>query len=123
MQVSIFNEEDIPHTLLTSMSFPQQHSGITQNIILNFQGVVNDKAVHDISTESRKCIFPDENIDSKYKYYSFSVCVTECLKKLQITKCNCTHPNLIYDGISIILSLIILTRSIYSHLHCGLAVS
>lgn len=30
--------------------------------------------------------------------YSYSTCVTECLKQAQISACNCTHYNLIVDS-------------------------
>ncbi|XP_031631442.1 pickpocket protein 19-like [Contarinia nasturtii] len=95
--ITVLNEEDVPHMLLTYLMFNQLHSGIQQYINLNVQNVVNDEGVQDISKKSRRCIFPDENFGSKYKYYSFSVCVTECMKKTQIEACNCTHFSMIYD--------------------------
>lgn len=95
----IINEEDIPHMLLTTLQFNQQHEGTRQEILLKVQTVVNDAGVRDIDRELRKCIFPDERIfASKYKYYSYSTCVTECLKEAQLKTCNCTHFNMIYDG-------------------------
>lgn len=84
--------------LLTTLQFNQQHTGTYQEIFLNIQNVVNDGGVRDIDREYRKCIFPDEQYDSTYKYYSYSTCVTECLKKAQLKTCNCTHFNMIYDG-------------------------
>lgn len=42
-------------------------------------------------------MFPVESDDLAYSKYSFSACVTECLKKAQIRHCNCTHYNLIVD--------------------------
>lgn len=84
--------------LLNSIQFNQQHHSTKQDIMVRIQNVVNDEGVEDISRESRKCIFPEETFDSKYKYYSYSTCVTECLKKTQIQICNCTHFNMIYDG-------------------------
>lgn len=85
--------------LLTMLQFSQQHDGTIQEILLRVQNVVNDEGVQDIGPEYRKCIFPDEQFDSKYKYYSYSICVTECLKRTQIRLCNCTHFNMIYDGL------------------------
>lgn len=98
--------------LLNNLQFNQQHDSTKQEILLQIQNVVNDEGVQDISTQSRKCIFPNEKFNSKYKYYSYSTCVTECLKKTQIQICNCTHFNMIYDGLFlIILSLIILAHN------------
>lgn len=97
--MSVLNEEDIPHMLLTMLQFSQQHDTTIQEILLRIQNVVNDEGVQDIGSEYRKCIFPNEQFDSKYKYYSYSTCVTECLKQTQIRLCNCTHFNMIYDGL------------------------
>lgn len=99
IQVSILNEEDIPHILLATLQFNQQLHGTQQDILFRLQNVVNDEGVKEISRLTRKCIFPNEQFDSKYKYYSFSACVTECLKRTQIKVCNCTHFNMIYDGL------------------------
>lgn len=99
IQVAILNEEDIPHLLLATLQFKQELHTTQQDILLRVQNVVNDDGVRDISRETRKCIFPNEPFDSKYKYYSFSTCVTECLKRTQLRACNCTHFNLIYDGL------------------------
>lgn len=84
--------------LLTTLQFNQQHQGTVQEILLNVQNVVNDDGVRDIDRELRKCIFPDETSSSSYQYYSYSTCVTECLKQAQLKTCNCTHFNMIYDG-------------------------
>lgn len=96
--LSILNEEDIPHILLTRLQFAQQHPGSDLEIFLKIQNVVNDVGVIDIKPELRKCYFPNEQFNSKYKYYSYSTCVTECLKREQIKVCNCTHHNMIYDS-------------------------
>lgn len=84
--------------LLTTLQF-NQHVGTIQEIILRIQNVINDEGVQDIGRNFRQCTFPGEASDSKYKYYSYSTCATECLKKEQIQRCNCTHFNMIYDGL------------------------
>lgn len=94
----IINEEDIPHMLLTRLQFTQQHEGHELEIFLKTQIVINDDGVLDIEPENRKCFFPHEQFDSQYKHYSYSTCVTECLKRAQIKTCNCTHHNMIYDS-------------------------
>lgn len=98
-QVSILNEEDIPHMLLTTLQFSQPHESTIQEILFSLQTIVNDAGVRDIDADFRKCIFPDEPFNTRYKYYSYSTCVTECLKQAQIRACNCTHFNMIYDGL------------------------
>lgn len=97
-QVHIINKEDIPHMLLTALQFNQIIEGTTNKLLLKLQNTVNDHGVEDIAVDIRKCIFPDEVHDSHYKYYSYSTCVTECLKLAQIKACNCTHYNMIYNG-------------------------
>jgi amiloride-sensitive sodium channel len=58
---------------------------------------VNDPYLRNIDPIQRKCVFPDEPSNSAYRMYSYSTCVTECLKKAQIKVCNCTHYNLIVN--------------------------
>lgn len=91
----ILNEEDIPHMLLTTLQFPQIPEGFDGELLLSIQDTINEKNVRGIKPELRKCVFPDEPTDSAYKYYSYSTCVTDCLKKAQIRICNCTHYNMI----------------------------
>lgn len=97
-QVAILNEEDIPQTLLTTLIFAQLHDNTMQEIHLTIQNIVNDEGVHDISRNLRKCIFPEEKFPTTYKYYSYGVCVTECLKRAQLRQCNCVHFNMINGG-------------------------
>lgn len=94
----VLNEEDIPHMLLTTLMFPQIPEGFDGYLLLSIQDTVNDKNVRAIKPELRKCIFPDEQTDSSYRRYSYSTCVTECLKQAQIRICNCTHYNLIVNA-------------------------
>ena len=93
----ILNEEDIPHMLLTSLYFPQIPEGFDGELLLAVKDTINDKSVRGVPIEQRKCIFPDEPFDAAYRGYSFSTCVTECIKKIQIKHCNCSHYNLIVD--------------------------
>lgn len=94
----ILNEEDIPHILLNSLTFTQIAQGLETYVKLNLQNTVNDLGIRDINSNIRKCYFPQDKSETKYKYYSYSVCVTECLKRIQLKMCNCTHYNMIYDG-------------------------
>lgn len=53
--------------------------------------------MRNLEPKYRKCIFPDEPTGTAYRRYSYSTCVTECLKQAQIRICNCTHYNMIVD--------------------------
>lgn len=88
--------------LLSTLQFNQQHENTIQDVLLSIQTVYNDPGVRDIDRKFRKCVFPDEAGNSRYKYYSYSACVTECLKDYQLRRCNCTHFNMIYDGLYLI---------------------
>ena len=65
---------------------------------MSIQDIKNDPYIRTIEPVLRKCKFPDEESNSAYRKYSYSTCVTECLKKAQIRVCNCTHYNLIVDS-------------------------
>lgn len=94
----VLSEEDIPHMLLTTLQFPQIPDGFDGELLLSIQDTVNEKNVRGIEPHLRKCIFPDESLESYYKFYSYSTCVTDCLKKNQIRICNCTHYNMIVNA-------------------------
>lgn len=94
----IINEEDIPHMLLTTLQFAQIPEGFDGQLLLSIQDIANDPNVRNIDQSLRKCIFPDEPIVSKYRKYSYSTCVTECLKVAQVAACNCSHYNLVAEG-------------------------
>jgi amiloride-sensitive sodium channel len=94
----ILNEEDVPHILLTTLQFSQIPEGYAGTIFLSMQNIINDELVIDTEVGARKCVFPIEDTGILYKRYSYSVCVTECLKKAQIKACNCSHYNMIVDG-------------------------
>lgn len=91
------NEEDIPHMLLTMMQFPIIPEGFDGDFQLGIKDMINEENVISVPIERRKCIFPDEDSGSAYKKYSFSTCVTDCVKQAQIKTCNCTHHNYIVD--------------------------
>ena len=93
----VLSEEDIPHMLLTTLQFPQIPDGFDGELLLSIQDTVNDKNLKEIKPELRKCLFSDESTDSAYRHYSYSTCVTDCLKQAQIKACNCTHYNMIVD--------------------------
>lgn len=84
--------------LLTRLKFDQQYENSILEVLLSTQTIYNDPGVRDIDRKFRKCVFPDEADNSRYKYYSYSACATECLKDYQLRRCNCTHFNMIYDG-------------------------
>lgn len=92
------NEEDVPNILLKTRQYDFRNKGTEYRLVINVRSIVNDDGVRDVPPSYRKCIFPDEPHKAKYKYYSFNVCIGECLKATQIDACNCTHPNNIYDG-------------------------
>jgi acid-sensing ion channel, other len=93
----ILSEEDIPHMLMTTLAFPQIPEGFDGIVILKIQDTFNDKNLRGIPPLQRKCVFPDEPSGSAYRRYSYTTCVTECLKVQQIRTCNCTHFNMIVD--------------------------
>lgn len=73
-----------------------------QDILLQVKLIKNEMNVRESPKEARKCIYRDEyeQFKSDYKYYSYSVCMTDCLKWNQIRACNCTHF-ILHRGISI----------------------
>ncbi|CRK97191.1 CLUMA_CG010588, isoform A [Clunio marinus] len=93
----ILAEEEIPHILLQTLEMQQIQQGYDGELFLSYQDTVNYETLRDVDPKKRKCLFPEEQSGLTYKYYSFSTCVTECLKKHQIAICNCTHYNMIYD--------------------------
>ena len=95
--IYVLSEEDIPHLLLKTLKSDQIPEGFNGILTLKIQDTMNDKNVRNIKPESRKCVFPDEPSGTHYKKYSFTTCVTECLKQGQLRICNCTHFNMIVD--------------------------
>ena len=102
LKLYILNEEDIPHMLLTTLQFQQIPEGYDGSITLTIQNTENDENVRNIAQQYRRCVFPDEGKDegygSLYARYSYSTCVTDCLKDAQIKACGCTHYNMVLDG-------------------------
>lgn len=88
--------------LLTTLQFQQIPEGYDGTITLTIQNTENDENVRNIAQKYRRCVFPDEGKDegnaSVYPRYSYSTCVTDCLKEAQIKACGCTHYNMIMDG-------------------------
>ncbi|ETN65577.1 pickpocket [Anopheles darlingi] len=107
----IQNEEDIPHMLLTTLQVNQMAEGYSGKIFITMQNIINDPLVRTVDKDIRRCVFPDEDTNTGYAKYSYSVCVTECLKMAQIHSCNCCHHNMLlgkhdkspvcgYDGLN-----------------------
>ncbi|XP_032312133.1 acid-sensing ion channel 2 [Drosophila ananassae] len=92
VQVSLMNEEDIPHTALSPIGVTVTDPG--QNKLLQFhrETMENDPDVIEIPPKIRNCLFPEENLPSSvYRAYSFSTCISDCTRNFQMEKCNCTH--------------------------------
>lgn len=89
----MLNEEDIPHINLKMLQIHLNTFYTYEKILLRVQLINNDNNVRKSSKDARDCIYPDEyeQFQSDYKYYSYSVCMTDCLKRLQIMNCNCSH--------------------------------
>ncbi|XP_017079637.1 pickpocket protein 19 [Drosophila eugracilis] len=91
VQVTLINEEDIPHTALSPTGVQLITPGLSKYIQFNQVEMVNDPDVREVAPQIRSCYFPDENPSSSiYKVYSFSVCISECVRELQMKTCNCT---------------------------------
>lgn len=97
----VLNEEDIPHILMTALRFEMSNPYHEQQILLSLRDTENDAGIYDMDPSTRQCLFPHEQFDTKYKAYSYTVCITECIKKIQLIKCNCVHHNYRYNGKSI----------------------
>lgn len=81
--------------LLTTLQFNQMPEGYAGKIYITAQSIANDPLVRTVDKSVRRCVFPDEGTDHRYAKYSYSVCVTECLKTAQIKTCNCCHHNIL----------------------------
>uniref|UniRef100_A0A182VKQ6 Uncharacterized protein n=1 Tax=Anopheles merus TaxID=30066 RepID=A0A182VKQ6_ANOME len=84
----LMNEDDIPHILLRRLQFQQTVQGHEEKIYFTLQNIVNDPLVRSVDIDVRRCLFPDEHTlpfgNTSYPKYSYSVCVTECLKSIQL---------------------------------------
>jgi len=98
IQVNLMNAEDIPHTAFAPPGILAITPGLGKYMQFNQVIMTNDPDVREVDSKIRSCLFPDENPPtSVYKAYSFSVCITECIRELQMKMCNCTafmyNPN------------------------------
>ncbi|KAH8382451.1 hypothetical protein KR009_003602, partial [Drosophila setifemur] len=92
VQVNLMNAEDIPHTALTPIGVTVTDPGQEKFFQFRSENMENDPDVHEIEPKIRSCLFPEENLASSvYKAYSFSTCISDCARKLQMERCNCTH--------------------------------
>ncbi|XP_037941351.1 sodium channel protein Nach-like, partial [Teleopsis dalmanni] len=96
MKVMIVNEEDIPHRAVQSVSVSLKEPGMKKDFYIYVENMVNDPEVRDVSIKYRKCRFPDETLpNTLYRVYSFSACLSDCLRFRQLYSCNCTLPHLL----------------------------
>uniref|UniRef100_A0A182RDR1 Sodium channel protein Nach n=1 Tax=Anopheles funestus TaxID=62324 RepID=A0A182RDR1_ANOFN len=99
VSTNIMNEDDIPHILLQRLQFKQIAPGYEEKIYITVQNIVNDPLVRTVDIDVRRCLFPDELHlaagNTTYRKYSYSVCVTQCLKAIQLRVCNCFHHNML----------------------------
>ncbi|KAI8121738.1 pickpocket protein 19 [Lucilia cuprina] len=90
-QVSIMNEEDVPHDALPGYKIEANKPGQDKTFQIFMQTMINDPDVRDIAPAFRQCRFPDELLpDTSYKAYSFSTCFVDCLRVHQMNECNCS---------------------------------
>uniref|UniRef100_A0A182WP59 Sodium channel protein Nach n=1 Tax=Anopheles minimus TaxID=112268 RepID=A0A182WP59_9DIPT len=99
---NIMNEDDIPHILLQRLQFKQIVPGYEEKIYFTLQSIVNDPLVRSVDVDVRRCLFPDELHlaagNTTYRKYSYSVCVTECLKAIQLRVYNENSSACDYKG-------------------------
>uniref|UniRef100_A0A182PLR2 Sodium channel protein Nach n=1 Tax=Anopheles epiroticus TaxID=199890 RepID=A0A182PLR2_9DIPT len=88
VSTNVMNEDDIPHILLSRLQFAQVSPGYEEKIYITLQNIVNDPLVRSVDVDVRRCLFPDERYlpfgNTSFPRYSYSVCVTECLKSIQL---------------------------------------
>ncbi|XP_075144777.1 pickpocket 15 [Haematobia irritans] len=90
-QLSILNEEDVPHNALPGYKIEVNKNGQEKLLQVFMQTMSNDPDVREIAPEHRQCRFPDELItDTAYKAYSFSTCFVDCHRVHQMNECNCS---------------------------------
>lgn len=80
------------------MQFLLVPEGYSAQVLLAARHNINDAETANVDPRQRSCRLTKESSNSQYKYYSYSVCATECLKKIQLKHCNCFHHNFIVKG-------------------------
>lgn len=80
------------------MQFLLVPEGYSAQVLLAEKHNFNDPESENVNPRKRNCRLTTESSNSQYNYYSYSVCATECLKKIQLKYCNCFHHNFIVKG-------------------------
>lgn len=80
------------------MQFLLVPEGYSAEVGLSSRHNINDAETINVDPRKRSCRLTEESSNSQYKHYSYSVCATECLKKIQLKLCNCFHHNFIVRG-------------------------
>ncbi|XP_019894349.2 pickpocket protein 19 [Musca domestica] len=100
-QLSVLNEEDVPHNSLAGYKVEANKPGQDKIFQIFMQAMSNDPDVREISPEYRQCRFPDELLkDTAYKAYSFSTCFVDCHRVHQMKECNCSVFNFLPEPIT-----------------------
>ncbi|XP_032292714.1 uncharacterized protein ppk15 isoform X2 [Drosophila virilis] len=134
--ISVLNEEDIIAPPLPTVNVVVRE-GQNKTLQIHKEAMVNDPNMKDIPVAARDCYFPDEVMPwSIYKAYSFSACVSDCLRLYQYELCNCSiynlapyedehHPDCDFTGYKCLEKLSMITQNIKkllsgssSTLHC-----
>lgn len=89
----LHSPEDIPFWNMEYDRRVRVIYGAKAEMIFSILDVVNEPEVSLIAPEERECRFPEElpkNYQA-FKYYSYSVCISQCRIDAQLELCNCTH--------------------------------
>ncbi|XP_016968857.1 sodium channel protein Nach [Drosophila rhopaloa] len=90
VHVSVLNEEDIAHTAIVPPGVPISLPGQGKYFQIQVVRMVNDPDVNEVDPKIRSCLFPNESPPaSQYKAYSFTTCIADCARKMQIETCGC----------------------------------
>lgn len=93
--IKVLNEEDVITTALPTVEVTVRE-GQQKTLQFHKEAMVNDPNMKDIPVAARDCYFPDEVTPwSMYKAYSFSACISDCLRLYQYELCNCSVYNFI----------------------------
>lgn len=89
----VHSSEDIPFWNLEYDRKVSITYGTNAEVVFTTSEVVNEPEVALAPPEVRQCRFLEELPEDikAFKYYSYSVCITECRIRAQIKLCNCTH--------------------------------
>ncbi|XP_068152695.1 pickpocket protein 19 [Drosophila tropicalis] len=91
MQITLHNEEDIPHTALSGVGVSISDPGQHKTLHFQMEAMENDPDVHEIDPLARNCYFTEEvPATSVYRAYSFTACISDCARRFQMEICNCS---------------------------------